>query len=139
MASKRLYVGNLSYNTNDQALRQAFEEFGAVKDVKVIIDRDSGRSKGFGFVEFETEADAANAITQMNGQDLEGRALRVNEAEDRRAGGGGGGGGFRSAPSGGGGGGGYGGPPRDGGGGGGGGRGKKGGSRRRGRDDGDRW
>jgi cold-inducible RNA-binding protein len=125
MASKRLYVGNLNYNTNDQALRDAFAEFGDVKDVKVIIDRETGRSKGFGFVEFANEADAQNAVTQMNGQDLDGRSLRVNEAEDRRGGGGGGGGG-------------YGGPPRVGGGGGGG-RGKKGGSRRRGRDDGDRW
>ena len=135
MASKRLYVGNLSYNTNDQALRDAFAQFGTVKDVKVIIDRDTGRSKGFGFVEFTTEAEAQEAIAGMNGQDLEGRALRVNEAEDRRPSGGGGGG-FRSAPSGGGGG--YG-PPSDGGGRGGGGRKKGGGSRRRGRDDGDRW
>ncbi len=121
---KKLYVGNLSYSIRDQDLQQAFGEYGAVASAKVMMDRETGRSKGFGFVEMGTDAEALAAIEGMNGQQLDGRALTVNEArpmEPRPAGGGyGGGGGGRS---GGGGGGGY------GGGGGGGGYGGGGGGR----------
>ena len=111
----RLFVGNLSFHTSENDLRDAFAQFGEVVDVKIMTDRETGRSRGFGFVSMATDDAARSAIEQMNGQELDGRALRVNEAEERRDrgfGGGGGGGGF----GGGGGGGGY------GGGGGGGGR-----------------
>ncbi len=96
--SKRLFVGGLSWNTGDEGLRQAFEAFGQVADVKVITDRESGRSRGFGFVTFEDRAAADAAIAAMDGADLDGRTLRVNEATERparggRAGGGGGHGG----------------------------------------------
>lgn len=109
---RRIFVGNLSWNTDTNGLRDAFANFGTVKDAKVIEDRETGRSRGFGFVEFTTDQEAQNAITQMNGQDLDGRQLKVNEAEERtRTGGGGGGrsgGGaprqdYNAAPSGGGG------------------------------------
>jgi RNA recognition motif-containing protein len=114
----RLYIGNLSFNTNPDSIRSQFESCGAVTDVHMVTDRETGRSRGFAFVTMGTEAEAAKAIQQMNGAMLDGRPLRVNEAEERpsRGGGGGGGGGF----GGGGGGGGRGG--RGGGGGGGGGR-----------------
>ena len=95
--SNRLYVGNLSFHTTGESLRTAFEGLGEVVDAKVIIDRDSGRSRGFGFVTMGTNEDAQRAATAMNGAMLDGRALRVNEAEDRPQGGpGGGGGGMRS-------------------------------------------
>ena len=120
---KKLYVGNLSYNIRDNDLQQAFGEYGVVTSAKVMMERETGRSKGFGFVEMGTDAEALAAIEGMNGQQLDGRALTVNEArpmEPRPAGGGyGGGGGGRS---GGGGGGGYGGGGGGGYGGGGGGR-----------------
>ena len=116
--STRLYVGNLSFNTTKDSLRAAFSAAGEVTDVHVVTDRDSGQSRGFGFVTMGTPQAAADAISQMNGAMLDGRPLRVNEAEERPQRGGGGGGG-----SGGGGGGGY------GGGGGGGGRGGGGGGR----------
>ena len=118
--SKKLFVGGLAWATDDEGLRRAFETFGEVTDAKVITDRDTGRSRGFGFVTFSEEADATTAIEEMNGSELDGRSLNVNEAQDRRGGGGGGGG--RSGGGGGrsGGGGGY-------GGGGGGGRGGNGG------------
>lgn len=118
---KRLYVGNLSFNTTDHTLQDAFAQDGRkVASVSVMLDRDTGRSRGFAFVEMETDADAQAAIKAMNGFTLDGRPLRVNEAEDRkpRSGGGGGFGGG----GGGGGRGGYGGDRRGGGGGGGGGR-----------------
>ena len=89
----RLYVGNLSFRSTAESLRSAFAAHGEVKDVHVVTDRDSGQSRGFGFVTMGTPAAAATAIAQMNGQNLDGRALRVNEAEERPAGGGGGGGG----------------------------------------------
>ena len=114
----KLYVGNLAYSVRDDSLQQAFAQFGTVTSAKVMMDRETGRSKGFGFVEMGSDAEAQAAINGMNGQALEGRAVVVNEArprEDRGFGGGGGGGGGR---------GGYGG----GGGGGGGGRGGYGGS-----------
>ncbi len=100
----KLYVGNLSYNVRDEDLQQAFAQYGNVSSAKVMMDRDTGRSKGFGFVEMGTDAEAQAAINGMNGQSLDGRAIVVNEARPReeRPGGFGGGGGGR--PSGGGGG-----------------------------------
>ena len=95
---RRLYVGNLNYNTDEQTIRSAFEQFGVLKDVRMITDRETGRPKGFAFVEFTSEAEANAAIEQMNGAMLDGRSLKVNEAEDRRTGGGGGGG-YRPNPN----------------------------------------
>jgi RNA recognition motif-containing protein len=114
----KLYVGNLAYSVRDESLQQAFAQFGTVTSAKVMMDRDTGRSKGFGFVEMGSDAEAQSAINGMNGQALEGRAIVVNEARPReeRPGGYGGGGGRGGYGGGGGGGGGY------GGGGGGGGR-----------------
>ncbi len=116
---KKLYCGNLAYSVRSADLDQLFAEFGTVVSAQVIEDRESGRSKGFGFVEMSSESEAAAAIAGLNGRDNEGRKLQVNEAKPRedRAGGGGGGGGGRS--SGGGGFGGGGGGGRSGGGGGG--------------------
>ena len=122
MGSK-LYVGNLSYNTTGSDLEQLFGQHGSVTSAEVISDRDTGRSKGFGFVQMGSDAEAQAAIAALDGQQHDGRALTVNEAkprEDRPRGGGGGGGG-RGGYGGGGGGGGRGG--YGGGGGGGGGRG----------------
>ena len=115
----KLYVGNLPYSVRDQDLEQAFGQFGTVTSAKVMMERDTGRSKGFGFVEMGSDAEAQAAINGMHGQPLGGRAIVVNEARPReprppRSGGGGFGGGF-----GGGGGGGYGGGRGAGGGGGG--------------------
>lgn len=93
--SKKLFVGSLSWNTNDDELRRAFEGFGELEDVKVISDRDTGRSRGFGFVTFMDNEGANKAIAEMNGAMLDGRAIVVNEAKERGAGGGGGGGGGR--------------------------------------------
>jgi hypothetical protein len=94
----KLYVGNLAYSIRDDDLQQAFSQFGTVASAKVMMDRDTGRSKGFGFVEMGSDAEAQSAINGMNGQALDGRALVVNEArprEDRPGGGfGGGGGGY---------------------------------------------
>ena len=87
--SKKLFVGGLSWNTDDSGLRTAFEEFGEVEEAKVITDRDSGRSRGFGFVTFTEVSDGDSAIETMNGTELDGRTLNVNEARDRRGGGGG--------------------------------------------------
>ena len=117
--STRLYVGNLSFNTTKESLQSAFATNGReVTDVHVVTDRDSGQSRGFGFVTMGTAQMAQEAIAEMNGAMLDGRALRVNEAEERPQRGGGGGGGGGGGYGGGGGGGGRGG----GGGGGGGGR-----------------
>ena len=93
--SKKLFVGGLKWATDDHGLRQAFEQFGEVTDAVVITDRATGRSRGFGFVTFANPEDADTAIEQMNGQDLEGRTINVNEAQERRGGGGGGGRGGR--------------------------------------------
>jgi RNA recognition motif-containing protein len=90
--SKKLFVGGLSWDTTDASLRAAFEQFGPVLDAKVITDRDTGRSRGFGFVTLEAPADAEAAMGAMDGAELDGRRVRVNEAQDRRGGGGGGGG-----------------------------------------------
>ena len=114
--NNRLYVGNLSFNTSSDTVRNAFAAFGTVEDVYLVTDRDTGRPRGFGFVTMSTPEEAAKAIDGMNGKDLDGRTLRVNEAESRPRGGGGGGGGYRAG--GGGGGGGYGGGGYGGGGGG---------------------
>lgn len=122
----KLYVGNLAYSVRDDSLQQAFSQFGTVTSAKVMMDRETGRSKGFGFVEMGSDAEAQAAINGMNGQALEGRAVVVNEArprEDRPGGGYGGGGGSRGG-YGGGGGGGYGGGGGGGYGGGGGGGGR---------------
>jgi RNA recognition motif-containing protein len=113
----RLFVGNLSFSTTDHVLRDAFAQSGEVAEATVIIDRETGRSRGFGFVVMGSDAEAQTAIEQMNGQMLDGRALRVNEAEERQRGGGGGGGGGGRGGFGGGGGGGGGRGRRDGGGG----------------------
>src|SRR5579859_3663510 len=97
---KKLYVGNLPFSANDQTLQETFSQCGTVESAKVISDRDTGRSKGFGFVEMSTEAEAADAIAKFNGADYEGRPMTVNEAkpmaprENRGGGGGGGRGGF---------------------------------------------
>src|ERR1041384_4086833 len=77
---KKLYVGNLPYSATDQILNDTFAQCGTVESAKVIMDRDSGRSKGFGFVEMSTEAEAADAISKFNGADYDGRAMTVNEA-----------------------------------------------------------
>ncbi len=94
----KLYVGNLPYSVRDGDLEQAFGQFGAVTSAKVMMERDTGRSKGFGFVEMGSDAEAQAAIAGMNGQPLGGRSVVVNEARPPRSGGGGGGGdgGFRS-------------------------------------------
>jgi RNA recognition motif-containing protein len=107
----KLYVGNLAYGVRDDELQQAFAPFGTVTSAKVMMDRDTGRSKGFGFVEMGSDAEAQAAINGMNGQALEGRAIVVNEARPReeRPGGFGGGGGRSGGGGYGGGGGGYGG------------------------------
>ena len=142
----KLYVGNLAYSVRDQDLQDAFAEYGAVASAKVMMDRETGRSKGFGFVEMSNDAEAQAAINGLNGQPVAGRAIVVNEARPREerpagfrspyggSGGGGGreggGGGYGGGRSGGGGygGGGYGGGGRSGGGGyGGGGGGRSGG------------
>ena len=117
----KLYVGNLPYSVRDEDLQQSFGQFGSVTSAKVMMERDTGRSKGFGFVEMGNDAEAQAAITGMNGQPLGGRSVVVNEARPMEArpprtgggggygGGGSGGGGYGGGGSGGGGGGGYGG------------------------------
>ena len=110
--SKKLFVGGLSWGTTDDGLHGAFSRFGEIVEAKVITDRETGRSRGFGFVTFANEEGATSAISEMNGAELDGRTIKVNEAEDkgfRTGGGGGGGGGGRGpgGPRGGGGGGGY--------------------------------
>jgi RNA recognition motif-containing protein len=103
----KLFVGGLSWDTNDATLRQAFEACGEVTEAKVVMDRESGRSRGFGFVTMADESGAREAVSRMDGQAIDGRAVKVSEAQERAGGarGGGGGGGY----GGGGGGGGYGG------------------------------
>jgi RNA recognition motif-containing protein len=117
----RLYVGNLSFSTTKETLEAAFAEAGEVKEVYVVTDRETGQQRGFAFVTMGTDQAANAAIAKFNGAMLDGRALKVNEAQERVPGGGGGGGGGRRGPGGGGGGGGG---DRRGGGGGGGGRGR---------------
>jgi RNA recognition motif-containing protein len=78
---KKLYVGNLSYSTTDMSLEQAFAQCGTVESARVITDRDSGRSKGFGFVEMSSDQEAQNAIATLSGREVDGRALNVSEAK----------------------------------------------------------
>jgi cold-inducible RNA-binding protein len=94
--SKKLYVGNLSFQTTNQDLQDLFSQAGTVESAQIIEDRDTGRSKGFAFVEMSTNEEAASAIDQFNGKEIGGRMLKVNEAKPRenRGGGGGGGRGF---------------------------------------------
>src|SRR5436305_1823718 len=108
---KKLYVGGLPYSVDSSQLQELFAEVGAVTSAQVIMDRDTGQSKGFGFVEMADEALAQAAITKLNGTSMGGRSLTVNEAKpmERRSGGGGGGGGYGGGGGGGGGRGGYGG------------------------------
>ena len=102
----RLYVGNLSFSSTQDTLRDAFAAHGEVVDVHLVADRATGQSRGFGFVTMGTREQAEGAMSAMNGADLDGRALKVNEAEERSSGGGGGGGGGGGRRGGGGGGGG---------------------------------
>ena len=118
--STKLYVGNLAFGVTSDDLHEHFAQAGTVESAKVVEDRDTGRSRGFGFVEMSSAEEAQAAVEQFNGQDLDGRSLVVNEARPREEGGGGGGGGGRGGRGGGGGG-------RGGYGGGGGGRGGGGG------------
>ena len=104
--AKRLYVGNLPFSTTEDELRDVFEQHGSVNSVRVITDRETGRSRGFGFVEFDEASAADDAIRALDGTEMGGRNLRVNEAQERGGprggGGGGGGGGFRRGGGGGG-------------------------------------
>jgi cold-inducible RNA-binding protein len=100
---KKLYVGNLTYEVTDAELAKMFEPHGAVRSAQVVMDRDTGRSKGFGFVEMANDNEAQAAITALNGQQVNGRALTVNEARPREDRGGRGGSGGRSGGGGGGG------------------------------------
>jgi cold-inducible RNA-binding protein len=94
---KNIFVGNLSFNTNEEELRQLFEPHGQVDRVSIMTDRDTGRSRGFGFVEMASNEDGEKAITALNGSQVGGRTINVNEARPKteRSGGGGGGGGGR--------------------------------------------
>jgi RNA recognition motif-containing protein len=106
----KLYVGNLSFNTSNQDLSELFTEFGTVESANIVEDRETGRARGFGFVEMSSKEEAENAISALNGKEVDGRSLTVNEAKPRenRAGGGGGfGGGGGGRRNGGGGGGGF--------------------------------
>ena len=89
---KRLYVGNLNWDTSEDTLRMAFESSGTVTDVHIVSDRDTGRPRGFAFVEMSSDSEAQDAINAMDGVELDGRNLRVNEAQERQPRGGGGGG-----------------------------------------------
>jgi len=91
MSSSKLFVGGLSWGTDDQSLREAFSEFGDVTEARVILDRDSGRSRGFGFVSFSSGEEAASALSAMDGKEIQGRSVRVNYAAERSRGFGGGG------------------------------------------------
>ncbi|HVZ87308.1 MAG TPA: RNA-binding protein [Polyangia bacterium] len=102
---RRLYVGNLSYDTTELDLRDVFGKLGTVTDAKVVMDRETGRPRGFAFVEMSSDQEAQTAISELNGRELGGRAVTVNEAQERSGGGGGGGGRGRGGGGGGGGGG----------------------------------
>jgi RNA recognition motif-containing protein len=130
----RLYVGNLPYSVTELDLRDLFAPMGTVTEAKIVTDRETGRPRGFGFVEMSNDAEAKKAIAELDGRDVQGRPVAVKEAEERRGGGGGGGGGGRGFGGGGGGAGGGGGGRGGYGGGGAGGGGAGGGGGRR-----DRW
>ena len=100
--AKRLYVGNLKYTVTSEHLQELFEQFGTVTSAQVLSDRDTGRSRGFGFVEMDNDDEALAAIEALDGHDHDGRRLTVNEARPRTPGGGGGGGGYRGGGGGGG-------------------------------------
>ena len=87
---KRLYIGNLSYGTTELDLRELFGQMGTVADAKVVMDRETGRPRGFAFIEMSTDTEAMKAIEQVNGRELDGRSLNVSEAQERSGGGGGG-------------------------------------------------
>jgi len=106
MSENKLYVGNLSFNTTEESLSQLFAEFGTVGRASVVTDRDTGRSRGFGFVEMSSDQEAKAAISALDGKQFDGRTIQVNVARPREGGGGGGGGGGRGGRGGGGGGGG---------------------------------
>ena len=100
--SKKLFVGSLSWDTNDEGLRNAFSSYGEISEAIVISDRDTGRSRGFGFVTFDDDEAADKAVAALNGTDLDGRTIKVDIAQAKqRSGGGGGGGGGRGGYSGG--------------------------------------
>ncbi len=103
--STKLYVGNLSFNTSSADLETMFAEAGTVQSANIVDDRDTGRSRGFGFVEMSSKEEAQTAISSFDGKEVDGRSLKVNEAKPRedRSGGGGGGGGYRGGGGGGGG------------------------------------
>jgi RNA recognition motif-containing protein len=84
----KLFVGNLDYSTTDHSLQELFQEFGEIVSTTVIIDRDTGRSKGFGFVEMASKNDGIKAISKLDGQEINGREIKVNEAQPKQAGGG---------------------------------------------------
>jgi RNA recognition motif-containing protein len=83
---RRLYVGNLSYDTTEVTLRELFGQMGTVADAKVVMDRETGRPRGFAFVELSSDQEAQKAIQELNGRDLDGRAINVNEAQERAGG-----------------------------------------------------
>jgi len=91
---KKIFVGNLSYQTTEAALRTAFEAYGAVESVNIVTDRDTGQPRGFGFIEMPNDAEATKAIAGLNGKDVDGRTLNVNEARPKTERPGGGGGGY---------------------------------------------
>ena len=102
-----LYVGNLSWTMTEDDLRNLFEQYGTVNSLKIVKDRETGRSKGFGFVEMENDTEAQNALSSLYDKEILGRKIVINEAQERPAKSGGGGGGFKKRSFGGGGGGGY--------------------------------
>ena len=81
--AKKLFVGGLSWNTGDKELEECFARFGAVSDAKVITDRDTGRSRGFGFITFDQDEDAMKAMSEMDGTEVDNRAIKVSEARER--------------------------------------------------------
>lgn len=98
---KNIFVGNLSFGATEDAVRSLFEAYGTVQRVNVVTDRETGRAKGFGFVEMTDDSEGERAIAALNGRDLDGRALNVNEARPKEDRGGGGGGGYRGGGGGG--------------------------------------
>jgi RNA recognition motif-containing protein len=92
---KKIFVGNLSFGATEDAVRSMFETYGTVESVSLVTDRDTGRARGFGFVEMSVNAEADRAIAELNGRELDGRALNVNEARPKEDRGSGGGGGYR--------------------------------------------
>jgi cold-inducible RNA-binding protein len=93
---KNIFVGNLSFGATEDAVRSLFETYGTVDRVNVVTDRDTGRARGFGFVEMSNDAEGEKAIAGLNGRELDGRALNINEARPKEERSGGGGGGYRS-------------------------------------------